>query len=93
MIELEINDCKYNLDNLPSDLKILKIHFADSIPNPKHYYITDDFKNLPVSLEHFVICGKIFKSVDVLIENYDSTIFFLVLMYIYIYIKIEIIIY
>lgn len=75
LIQLKLEDCKYNLDYLPSSLKILKIIFTDKKINPKRYYNIDDFRNLPIGLEHIEICKKVFNSIDDLIKNYDSTIF------------------
>lgn len=56
LIELELEYCKCNLDNLPPSLKILKI---DSIVYP-----INNFINLPPNLTHMEICDKIYNSVD-----------------------------
>lgn len=74
LIELNLAGCtgymKFNLDYLPTSLKILKLANTDDLGGQSIYEIKD-FQNLPQSLNEILIGNMFFNSGEDLLQNYQ----------------------
>jgi hypothetical protein len=79
---LDLSGCtglkKFNIDYLPSSLKIFKLAYIDEIPGNTIYdkisgvslYGLSDFENLPNSLDEIYIGNMFFNSVEEILQKY-----------------------
>jgi hypothetical protein len=74
LTELNLAGCtgceKFNLDYLPSSLKILKLADTDEFGG-KSIYEIKDFQNLPQSLNEILIGNMFFNSIEDVLQNYQ----------------------